>query len=73
MTKTVTVGGEERVALVLPKSWNEDDLEEINKSVRNALLAVSVHEDSKDALTSTSMYFLLKFMSVLEEKEGGEA
>ena len=73
MIKTVTVGGEERVALVLPKNWDDTDLENVSRAIKNALLAVSMDEESKDALSSTSMYFLLYFLDVLDAKEGGDS
>ena len=71
MITNVTVGGEERVAIVLDQNLDSSYIPYYRDAIMDALEAVSMSKESKDTLSTTSMFFLLQLVKALEEK-GGE-
>lgn len=70
MISKITVDGREHLAILL----NNDDeslVELYHKAIMDALEAISISKESKDTLSSTSMFFLLQLLKAMEEK-GGE-
>lgn len=71
MISKVTVGGEERLAILLNESYDKSWIDWYRNAIMEALEAISMTQESKDTLSSTSMYFLLKLVKAMKE-EGGE-
>ena len=69
MIQKVIVDGNERLAIVLDGS-DTSCIDIYHKAIMDALEAISVSEESKDSLSSTSMYFLPQLVKALEEKGG---
>lgn len=70
MIQKVTIDGKERLAIVLDEGFDTSFIDLCHKAIMNALEAISMSEESKNTLTSTSMYFLLHLVKTLEEKGG---
>ncbi len=68
MISKVTVGGKERLAILLHENYDASWVEWYHKAIMDALEAISMSKESKDTLSSTSMYFLLQLVKAMEEK-----
>jgi hypothetical protein len=68
MIAEVNINGETRKVIVMPKNSGEDEVEFGIAAIEKALMAVTMSPESYEALTSTSMYFLLQLLNILKNK-----